>query len=190
MMAAIESITSYPETYRQMRLESLEQAGHGIDQIKAGVSFGVDPSQEAGRESASGAIDLIKGVGNATLGTLGYITSPVNAAIRTAVGKPAQDLTGIRPNTPISRRRLLCQVLASPAGAVALSRVFAELLRKKHSRVNRQTFIIRRKTASSFRRGLSAGGFRRCRRTIAIRHRRTAPHRPLHRRAKVSGRSG
>src|SRR5262245_13993296 len=72
--------TSYFPTQGQMAQEGLEQAGHGIGQL-------------AGADSS--LWERTKGAGNVALGTLGYVTSPINAGLRTFAGQPIQDLTGI-----------------------------------------------------------------------------------------------
>ncbi len=72
---ALSPITSYPETYRRKRTESVEQMGSGVEQLKKG-EYG-------------------KGVANVGLGALGYTFSPVEAGIESFVGKPVQDVTGL-----------------------------------------------------------------------------------------------
>lgn len=74
---ALEPITSYPETYNQMQRESRELMGEGVSQIGEG-----------------GVGNIAIGAGKAALGGLGYVTSPINAALRTVVGKPVENLTG------------------------------------------------------------------------------------------------
>lgn len=92
---AIEPITSYPATQAEMARAGVNRMGEGVDQIKAGISFGAYPSQEAGVESQRGAIDIAKGVGNLALGGIEYVGSPVTAAYRTIIGKPIEENTGI-----------------------------------------------------------------------------------------------
>lgn len=75
----VEPITSYPETYSKMKNEALEQAGHGIEQLS----------------SPKDGWDVAKGAGNVALGSLGYATSPISAGLRTLVGKPVEEATGI-----------------------------------------------------------------------------------------------
>lgn len=76
---ALSPLTSYPETYSRMNREAREQMSHGVDQLS----------------SPAGALDFAKGVGNSALGALGYVTSPINAAYRSVVGQPVEDVTGI-----------------------------------------------------------------------------------------------
>src|SRR5262249_3914073 len=81
---AIEPITSYPPTYLQMNREAREQVGHGLEQISQACRPGVhDP------------IGFIKGLGNVGLGSIGYVGSPVHAALRTVAGKPFENVFGI-----------------------------------------------------------------------------------------------
>lgn len=79
---AIEPITSYPETYSQLNRESREQMSRGVGQLQNAV----DNYAPA---------DVLKGVANTALGAAGYVFSPVNAALRTVVGKPIEEATGI-----------------------------------------------------------------------------------------------
>lgn len=76
---ALSPITSYPETYSKMNKEAREQVGHGIDQLSA----------------PEGAWDVAKGIGNTVAGAASYVASPVNAAYRSIVGQPVEDVTGI-----------------------------------------------------------------------------------------------
>lgn len=76
---AAEPITSYPETYRDMNREARVQMAEGIDQLS----------------SPQGAWDVVKGAGNLSLGTLGWVGSPISAAFRTVAGKPIEENTGI-----------------------------------------------------------------------------------------------
>lgn len=76
---ALNPITSYPETYSKMNKEAREQISHGVDQLSA----------------PTGALDVAKGLGNTALGSLGYVASPINAAYRSVVGQPVEDVTGV-----------------------------------------------------------------------------------------------
>ena len=76
--SSLEPITSYPETYSEMNKEAREQVGHGVDQIS----------------KHDNAWDVAKGVGNVALGSLGYVSSPISAGIRTIVGKPLLEPRG------------------------------------------------------------------------------------------------
>lgn len=88
---AIEPITSLPETYNQFRQESQRQMAQGADQLSRAWS-GEDMM---GYPVENRAWEAAKGVGNTALGALGYVTSPINAGIRTIVSKPVEDVTGV-----------------------------------------------------------------------------------------------
>lgn len=76
---ALQPITSYPETYSRMNRESREQVSRGVGQLS----------------HPEGAMDVAKGAGNVALGSLGFVSSPINAAIDTVAGKPIEENTGI-----------------------------------------------------------------------------------------------
>ena len=76
---AVEPITSYPETYMRMQREARSDIGRGVGQIT----------------QPENAWDVAKGVGNVALGSVGYVASPINAALRTVAGKPIEEATGI-----------------------------------------------------------------------------------------------
>lgn len=76
---AVEPITSYPATYSEMNKEAREQVGHGIGQLSHPES----------------AWDVAKGAGNVAFGTVNYVGSPLNAALRTVVGKPLEENVGV-----------------------------------------------------------------------------------------------
>jgi hypothetical protein len=80
MQKAAEPITSYPETYHQMNQEARDQMARGVGQITS---------------PDSGAWEMAKGAGNVGLGALNYVTSPINAGLRTVVGKPLEENFGI-----------------------------------------------------------------------------------------------
>lgn len=76
---AANPITSLPETYQRMNKEAREQMSHGVDQLARPES----------------AWDFTKGAANVALGGLGFVTSPINAAYRSVLGQPIEDVTGI-----------------------------------------------------------------------------------------------
>jgi hypothetical protein len=78
LQKAIEPITSYPATYSQMNKESRDLISEGVDQAQKGTLS-----------------DAAIGAGKTALGGLGYVTSPINAALRTVIGKPLEENTGI-----------------------------------------------------------------------------------------------
>jgi len=84
---ALQPITSYPETYQRMNREAREQMSAGVTQMMNPDSL-TDPK-------AHGISDVLTGVGKVALGGLGFVSSPVSAAINTVVGKPIEENTGI-----------------------------------------------------------------------------------------------
>jgi len=95
---ALEPITSYPSTYKEMSRQSLDQMIHGFDQLMSAGKFAVNKTPEGMSEkdqTAAGAGQLVRGLGNTVVGAAGYISSPINAAIHTVVGQPVENVTGI-----------------------------------------------------------------------------------------------
>lgn len=88
---AAEPITSYPETYSGMVSDATSQMGAGVSQAREALA--AQPQTPA--EKGQAALDFVGGVGKTALGGLGYVTSPINAALRTVVGKPVEEATGI-----------------------------------------------------------------------------------------------
>jgi hypothetical protein len=76
---ALQPITEYGPTYNTMRRDAQDQIGRGVGQLS----------------SPKGAEDIAYGAGNVALGGLGYVASPINAAIRSFVGRPVEQNTGI-----------------------------------------------------------------------------------------------
>lgn len=89
---AISPITGSWDTYQRMNKDARGQMSRGVNQIANSESL-VDPS-------AHGISDVASGVGNIALGGLGYIASPINAAYRSIVGQPIEDVTGIPREIP------------------------------------------------------------------------------------------
>lgn len=85
---ALSPITSYPETYERMNRESRDMISSGADQLAKG--FG-----NAKEASFDGLGDAAIGAGKVAIGSLGYLASPINAAYRSVVGQPVEDVTGI-----------------------------------------------------------------------------------------------
>lgn len=83
---AIEPITSYPETYRQQREGSAEMAKQGAQGLWDGQRDEPNPVKAFGKDALN--------LGRVLAGSLGYVTSPISAALRTTVGKPVEDVTG------------------------------------------------------------------------------------------------
>lgn len=82
---AFKPFTSYPETYTAMNREALEQMERGVGQLTSAPTGGLGET----------AWEKIKGVGNVGLGALGYLYSPLSAGLRTVVGNPLQETTGL-----------------------------------------------------------------------------------------------
>lgn len=90
---ALKPITSYLPTQGAMAKESLEQAGRGVEQLAGQGDFS-RPSVVPVPVDDPRGMELLKGAGNAAVGALGYTASPINAALRTFIGKPIEDVTG------------------------------------------------------------------------------------------------
>lgn len=80
---ALEPITSYPTTQAQMAQESYDQLAKGAGQVKDAIVGNYNPAK------------LLSGVGNAAMGGIGYVASPINAALRTLAGKPIEENFGV-----------------------------------------------------------------------------------------------
>lgn len=92
------TIADYPAVYGQMRRESQQQIGRGVEQLKAGASFATSPTPEGmspSDQAGAGPVNLAKGIGNIAIGGLGYVASPISAGLRTIVGKPLEERAGI-----------------------------------------------------------------------------------------------
>jgi hypothetical protein len=76
---ALEPITDYPATQSQMANESYDQMARGAGQVKEAIVGDYAPAK------------LLSGVGNVALGGIGYVASPINAALRTVAGKPIEE---------------------------------------------------------------------------------------------------
>jgi hypothetical protein len=83
---ALSPITSYPETYQRMNREARDQISRGAGQLASSITdHGI----------AGSVPEFAAGAGNVALGALGYVASPINAAYRSVVGQPVEDVTGI-----------------------------------------------------------------------------------------------
>jgi len=91
--AAVSPITNYPAAYGEFRREAQEQMGSGVSRIASAVSpsdrprIGPFPDEQAAK--------VLTGAGELAAGALGYVGSPINAALRTVVGQPIQNITGV-----------------------------------------------------------------------------------------------
>lgn len=106
---AISPITSYPATYDRMNKEARDQISRGVGQIS-------NPDSLTDLK-AHGISDVLTGAGNVALGTLGYVASPINAAYRSIVGQPVEDVTGIPREYPEFAAQLATPGIGLP-GAV------------------------------------------------------------------------
>lgn len=94
---AAEPITSYPETYDKMQREARERMAKGVQQLGETYDVASLPTKEARRAARRARADnATYGLGNTVLGAAEYLTSPIQAGLRTVVGKPIEDATGIR----------------------------------------------------------------------------------------------
>lgn len=84
---AASPITGYWDTYQKMNKEAQDQVSRGAGQI-------MNPGDLTTREG-TGLSDILTGAGNMAAGAVGYVASPVNAAYRSVVGQPVEDVTGI-----------------------------------------------------------------------------------------------
>jgi len=76
----LSPFTNYPGIYSQMRGEAGQQISEGL-------------SRALGSEAPLS--EQAKGLGQAALGAVGYVASPINAAYRAGVGQPVEQTTGI-----------------------------------------------------------------------------------------------
>ena len=90
----LEPITSYPQTYQQMREEAQQQMSTGVGQIAEGLKYAASPTPESATGS-EGIDPLFRGVGNVATGAAGYVFSPISAGLRTVIGKPLEENVGI-----------------------------------------------------------------------------------------------
>jgi hypothetical protein len=85
LMSAAEPMTSYPATYAEMNREAR-------DAMSAGASRMTAPDADLWERA--------KGAGVAGLGALEFVSSPVNAALRTVVGEPFAKNFGVPREYP------------------------------------------------------------------------------------------
>jgi hypothetical protein len=98
LQMALTPITSYPETYLRMDKDALDQMSYGFDQFwRPDIDQPDLPAtgSEFDTVAPHPLPNMLKGAGNIALGALGHVTAPINAAYRTVVGQPIEDLTGI-----------------------------------------------------------------------------------------------
>jgi len=88
MGKALSPITGYWDTYQRMRGEAYNQAAEGIHQMTHPDSL-TDPEAHGLADVGMGALKTAAGGFNYLLG------SPINAAYRSIIGQPIEDVTGI-----------------------------------------------------------------------------------------------
>jgi hypothetical protein len=126
---ALEPIASYPATQQEMARESYERMTGGARQMAEGLTSApaapqMDPSGRFDASRGQSMADTLGGAGKAVMGGLEYVLSPVNAALRTVVGKPIEDATGIPKEVPEIAASLMLpggplKVAATPGRAAA-----------------------------------------------------------------------
>lgn len=108
---AAEPITSLPETYQGMIKESTGQMAKGVEQFQGG-------------EKMLGAL-------NALAGAIGYTLAPINAPIRSIIGKPVEEATGI----PKEYTEFAAQLAVPGAGLAKLPGAAAKATPKAAAKV-------------------------------------------------------
>lgn len=102
---AVSPVTEYWPTYQRMLTEARQQMSGGAEQIGEGD-----------------IANVAKGAGRMGLGALGVLASPVNAAYRSVIGQPIEDVTGIPREYTEFAAQLATQGIGLPrapgAGAV------------------------------------------------------------------------
>jgi len=84
---ALSPITGYWPTQQRMSKEAQDLIASGVGNILN--------SGDLTTLQGTGLYDIGKGVGKVGLGALGYVMSPVSSALRSVVGQPIEDVTGI-----------------------------------------------------------------------------------------------
>lgn len=84
---AASPLTRMPQAYLDLVNEATHQMSGGMDQLM-------------GRTEEPGAWEKVKGAGNVALGAVNYVMSPINAPVRTIVGEPLENTTGIPREYP------------------------------------------------------------------------------------------
>jgi hypothetical protein len=98
LQRALNPITSYPETLMRMNQEASNQFTLGRDQLNSPETYPWDTpatGSEFDAVAPHGLSNAAKGLDNIALGSLGYVGSPINAAYRSLLGQPIEDMTGI-----------------------------------------------------------------------------------------------
>lgn len=77
----LKPFTGYFPTQMRLAKEGMEDIGHGVEQLMG--------------DTGGGVWERTKGVGNIALGTLGYLGSGPNAAVRSFLSQPVENTTGL-----------------------------------------------------------------------------------------------
>lgn len=90
--------TGYLSNLKNMFLEGTDQFVGGMDDLTGALRSAASGSGPDARPKEIG--DLVRGFGNTVAGGLGAVYSPLNAALRTYVGQPVEDATGVPKEIP------------------------------------------------------------------------------------------
>jgi hypothetical protein len=139
MQRVLEPITSYPATQRQMARDGYDRMTEGASQAASAIAAPpagtdlqsvatgnvpkMDPSGRWDASRGQSMADTLGGAGKAVMGGLEYALSPVNAALRTVIGKPVEDATGIPKEIPEIAASLMLP--GGPVRAVATTKAAA-----------------------------------------------------------------
>jgi hypothetical protein len=85
LQTAFKPLTSLPENYTQARQEAQGLMGSGLEDLRTPTGGDLPGSLAA----------TAKGVAKLGFGGLGYVASPINAALRSFVGTPGEEALGI-----------------------------------------------------------------------------------------------
>lgn len=86
---ALSPITRMPQAYHDLISEATKQMSGGVDQLRGDTD-----------EETHGVWEKVKGAGNVAAGAINYAMSPINASVRTIVGEPLENTTGIPKEYP------------------------------------------------------------------------------------------
>lgn len=112
---ALKPLTSYPETYRQMNREAR-------DAMSTGASVAANPDLSLGQRAM--------GAGLAGLGGVSFVGAPINAALRTFIGNPIQEGTGIPRDYTEFGASLVVPGLGAPKAAKPIEKAVAPTVKQ------------------------------------------------------------
>lgn len=96
LQKASEPISNYPATYASANREAREQMARGWDQFSAPPPADqTEDEYEAQLVADRDLLNRAKGIANIGLGAVGYTLSPIHAAVRSVIGQPIENVTGI-----------------------------------------------------------------------------------------------